>query len=96
MGSKPLLLCALQSPLSHLLLPRKKNISDKLNGKVDYGIDPKHSLKKNNDYYQHIPALLDLSTENILAPRSDPLQTNIKADEIAVWNVNSFVDIFRW
>lgn len=62
----------------------KKEMRELLGSDNSYGINPAHKPEQNNEYYQPIPALLDLSSANILPPMEPPLEPKIKADMRAV------------
>ena len=62
----------------------KKEISSLVNNKKEYGATPEYKKPVSNQYYQPIPALLDLASSKILPPRDMPRKTKINADELAV------------
>lgn len=49
-----------------------------------YGIEIAEKQIDTGDYYQQIPATLDLAKNEILAPRPDGMEINLKPDDIAV------------
>lgn len=61
----------------------KKEMRGLLGGNNSYGVNIIYQQPQNNEYYQPIAALLDLSSANILPPMVAPLASKIKADKSA-------------
>lgn len=62
----------------------KSQLKNILDDDIPYGIKPKITSIKNNDYYQPIPALLDLHNAEILPAETPELSTKFLADKIAI------------
>lgn len=62
----------------------KKEMRELVGEDNSYGISPYYKPEKNNEYYQPIPALLNLSSANILPQMEPPLESKIKTDTRAI------------